>query len=140
MVCLVASGLQILVYLTITTISFSEDDWQQYFSTSDAVLRLRLNIYFFLLISMIGELILIVWVLRNFFKRTSRFPAAFMTFIGLVILIEVIRILLFDYYAELANVDRNGFIDTNLYKTGIAGILTGLYLFKGKRPVQTFVN
>ncbi len=140
MIILILNGIAMIVYLSTTTNELLNDDWRAYFSTTDELLKLRLNIHCYLVLTMIGNLIIIIWALRNFFRKTKKFPAIFMTLIGYAMLTEVIRIYLIDYYAELANIDGTAWLESNLAKVGIIGILAGLYLNKGKRPIQTFVN
>ncbi len=139
MVMIVASGLQILISVVSTISEFLSDDWIYYFQPTDELLRTRINIYLFLIISMIIGLGLIGWSLRSFFKRKKKFPAIFLGLLGFFILTEVLRIYFLDYYAGLTNQDASN-IDSGLLKTGIIAIFAGLYLNKGKRPNQTFVN
>jgi len=139
MVVIIASGLQILISIVTTTNELLADEWNQYFETVDELLRIRVNIYAFLIISMTIGLGILVWSLVNFFKRKKRFPAIFLGLLGYFILTEVLRIYFLDYYATLTDQDGSN-IESGLVKTGIVAILAGLYLNKGKRPTQTFVN
>lgn len=139
MVVIIASGLQILISIVTTTSELLADEWNQYFETVDELLRIRVNIYAFLIISMTIGLGILVWSLVNFFKRKKRFPAIFLGLLGYFILTEVLRIYFLDYYATLTDQNASN-IESGLVKTGIVAILAGLYLNKGKRPAQTFVN
>ena len=77
--------------------------------------------------------------LNIFFKKKHNFPAVFLGVLGYFILMEVLRVYFLDYYMGLTGQDTN-YIESGLLKTGIVAILAGLYLNKGKRPNQTFVN
>ena len=139
MVVIMASGLQIFISIVTTTNELLADDWKQYFESVDELLRIRVNIYAFLILSMTIGLGILVWSLVNFFKRKKRFPAIFLGLLGYFILTEVLRIYFLDYYATLTDQDASN-IESGLVKTGVVAILAGLYLNKGKRPIQTFVN
>lgn len=139
MVVVMASGLQILISIVTTTNELLADDWNLYFQTTDELLRIRMNIYLFLIISMVIGLGILIWSLVNFFHRKKKFPAIFLGLLGYFILTEVLRIYFLDYYAGLTDQDASN-IESGLAKTGVVAIIAGLYLNKGKRPNQTFVN
>jgi|GEM_PF-5311786 uncharacterized BrkB/YihY/UPF0761 family membrane protein len=139
MVVIIASGLQILISIVTTINELIAEDWNQYFDTADELLRTRVHIYAYLIISMIIGLGILIWSLVNFFKRKKNFPAIFLGLLGYFILTEVLRIYFLDYYATLTDQDASN-IESGLAKTGIVAIIAGLYLNKGKRPTQTFVN
>ena len=139
MVMLVASGLQILISVVTTISELLLDDWMSYFQSTDELLRTRINIYLYLIISMAIGIGILVLSLLSFFKRKKKFPAIFLGLLGYFIVTEILRIYFLDYYAGLTNQDVSN-IDSGLLKTGIIAIIAGLYLNKGKRPNQTFVN
>ncbi len=139
MVVIIASGFQILISIVTTMNELLADDWSQYIVTDDELLRTRVNIYAYLIVSMTIGLGIVIWSLVNFFTRKKRFPAIFLGLLGYFILTEVLRIYFLDYYATLTDQDASN-IQSGLAKTGIVAILAGLYLNKGKRPNQTFVN
>jgi magnesium-transporting ATPase (P-type) len=139
MIVLIASGLRVVVDLITVIVELLDDNWTEYFQTPDKFLRIRVNIYLFLIISMAIGLCGVVWSLTNFFQRKKRFPAIFLSVLGYFIIIEVLRIYFLYYAANLVGQDA-GNIDTGLAKTCVVTILAGLYLTKGKRPNQTFVN
>lgn len=139
MVMIVASGLQILISVVTTISELILDDWMYYFQPTDELLRTRINIYLYLIISMAIGIGILVWSLLSFFKRKKKFPAIFLGLLGYFIVTEILRIFFLDYYAGLTNQDASN-IDSGLLKTGIIAIIAGLYLNKGKRPNQTFVN
>ncbi|MGD1890573.1 MAG: DUF2569 family protein [Cyclobacteriaceae bacterium] len=139
MVILIASGLQILISIATTINEVLADDWNLYFQTTDGLLRARINIYAYLIVSMTIGLGILIWSLMNFFKRKKKFPAIFLGLLGYFILTEILRIYFLDYYAGLTDQDASN-IESGLAKTGVVAIIAGLYLNKGKRPNQTFVN
>lgn len=139
MVMIAASGLQILISVVTTISEFLSDDWMYYFKPTDELLRTRINIYLYLIISMAIGIGILIWSLLSFFKRQKKFPAIFLGLLGYFILTEILRIYYLDYYAGLTNQDASN-IDSGLLKTGLIAIIAGLYLNKGKRPNQTFVN
>ena len=51
MLILIASGLQIIIHLVSTTNELFVDEWKEYFGTTDELLKLRVNIYFYLILS-----------------------------------------------------------------------------------------
>jgi len=139
MAMIIASGLQISISVITTISEFLSDDWIHYFQPTDELLRIRINIYLHLILSMIFGIAILIWSLVAFFKRKRKFPTIFLGLLGYLILTEILRIYLLDYYAGLSNQDASN-IDSGLFKTGIIAIIAGLYLNKGKRPIQTFVN
>ena len=139
MVIVMASGLQLLISIVTTTNELLADDWNLYFQTTDELLQTRMNIYAFLIISMVIGLGILIWSLVNFFQRKKKFPTIFLGLLGYFILTEVLRIYFLDFYAGLTNQDASN-IESGLAKTGVVAIIAGLYLNKGKRPNQTFVN
>jgi len=139
MVIIIASGLQMVISVIMTTTEFLEDNWKRYFQPTDNLLKLRIHIYFYLISSMIIGIGILVWSLFSFFKCKRKFPAIFLGLLGYLILTEVIRIYILIYYAGLTDQDASN-MDSGLFKTGIIAIIAGLYLNKGKRPNRTFVN
>lgn len=139
MIILIGSGLQILISLSITVNELLADDWDSYFLTIDELLQTRINIYSYLIISMIVGLGILVWSLVTFFKRKKKFPSIFLGLLGYLIVTEILRVYFLSHYAELTEQDASN-IESGLAKTGIIAIVAGLYLNKGKRPNQTFVN
>jgi magnesium-transporting ATPase (P-type) len=139
MIVIIASGLQILISIITITTELLADDWNLYVHSTDELLRTRINIYVYLILSMVIGLVITVWSLVNFFQRKKRFPAIFLGLLGYFILTEVLRIYFLNYYAVLSGQDAST-MESGLAKTGIVAILAGLYLHKGKRPIQTFVN
>ncbi|GAA5039264.1 hypothetical protein GCM10011506_38250 [Marivirga lumbricoides] len=139
MLMMIASALSMIIGIVTTTSELFSDDWSQYFQATDELLKVRVNIYGYLIISNIVGLVLLVWCLIVFFKKKHNFPAVFLGVLGYFILMEVLRVYFLDYYMGLTGQDTN-YIESGLLKTGIVAILAGLYLNKGKRPNQTFVN
>lgn len=139
MIVLIGSGLQILISIITTTKELILDDWNLYFQTTDELLQIRINIYFYLILTMTIGLMILIWSLVDFFKRKKRFTAIFLGLLGYFIVTEVLRIYFLDYYANLTDQDASN-IESGLAKTGIIAIIAGLYLNKGKRPRQTFLN
>ncbi|WP_215226692.1 DUF2569 family protein [Echinicola shivajiensis] len=139
MVILIASGLQVLISIVTTFSELLTDDWKLYYKATDELLQIRINIYAYLIVSMVIGLGILVWSLVLFFKRKKKFPAIFLGLLGYFILTEILRICFLDYYAGLTDQDASN-IESGLAKTGIVAIIAGLYLNKGKRPIQTFVN
>lgn len=139
MIMLIATCLQFLISIVTTVNELLADDWNLYFQTADELLKIRMNIYAYLIISMLIGLGLLVWNLVIFFQRKKKFPAIFLGLLGYIILTEVLRLYFLDYYAELTNQDAVSF-ESTLAKTGVIAIIAGLYLNKGKRPKETFVN
>ena len=134
-----ASGIQFVIHLVPVVDALLMDDWPEYFATADQLLKLRVNIYGYLILSMSGGLGIIILSLWHFFKRKKTFSAIFLGLIGYLMLTEIIRLYLLDHYASLTDQDTSS-LESHLAKTAIVGIVAGLYLNKGKRPCQTFVN
>lgn len=109
-----------------------------FFHTTDDLLKIRINIYAYLIISMTIGLGILILSSIKFFQRKKKFPVVFIGFLGYIILTEVLRIYFLDYYANLTDQDASN-IESSLAKTGVMTIIAGLYLNKGKRPNQTFV-
>ena len=139
MIMLVASCLQNAISVATTTSELLSDDWNNYFYPTDGLLRTRIHIYLYLIISMVIGIAIMIWCLWLFFKRMKKFPVIFLGLLGYLILIEILRIYLLDYYAALTDQDARN-MDSGLLKTGLIAIIFGLYLNKGRRPIQTFVN
>jgi hypothetical protein len=139
MVSIIASTLSIIIEVFTTTQQLLTDDWKLYFQHLDELLQARIHIYLYLILSMTIAVGLLIWALISFFKRQKIFPAIFLGVLGFLILTEVLRIFMLDYYAGLTEQDASN-LETGLAKTGIIAIVAGLYLNKGKRPRQTFVN
>ncbi len=139
MVMLIANVIQISVNMVTAVTELLSDDWKHYFQQTDELTRIRINIYMYLIISMIIGFGLSVWSFVLFIKRKKRFPAIFLGLLGYFLLTEIIRIYFLDYYAKLTNQDSNK-LETGIFKTVFIIIIVGLYLNKGKRPNQTFIN
>ncbi|MBK0404798.1 DUF2569 family protein [Adhaeribacter sp. BT258] len=138
-ISMIASLLTIIISLTTTITEFLQDDWQQYFQTTDNLLKIRISIYLYLIIAMVVSLIILIWTLKSFFQRRKAFINLFLGLIGYSILTEIIRILLLEYYAGLTGQDAST-LESNLVKIIIVGSIAGIYLNKGKNPQQTFVK
>ena len=140
MIILIGTGLTALIefYYIFNNLTVGAD-WSQYTGFSNTIMNAWINIQFFLTISAIGIITLVIWALRNFFKKTKRFLSIFMTIIACAMLIEIVSVLMLNNYAKLTNQDSQSIV-TNLLKIGIIGIISGLYLYKSKRSSQTFLN
>lgn len=139
MVILIGSAIQLIISILTTLNEFLAYDWQMFFHTNDNLLKIRIYIYAYLIISVVIGLGILVWSLIIFFQKKKKFPTVFIGLLGYFILTEVLRIYFLDYYANLTDQDASN-IESSLAKTGIMAIITGLYLNKGRRPNQTFVR
>ncbi|MCZ8214835.1 MAG: DUF2569 family protein, partial [Cyclobacteriaceae bacterium] len=129
LVMMVANGLQIVISLVTIVSQLLSDDWALYFQTTDELLKTRINIYFYLIISMAIGIGLVIWSILIFFQRKKNFPAIFLGLLGYFILTEILRIYFLDYYARLANQEFAN-TENSLFKMGIVAIIAGLYLNK----------
>ncbi len=139
MIMLIATSLSVIIDIVSTIEELLADDWSLYFETTDHLLKTRINIYAFIIISLLIALGLLIWNLNIFFHRKKKFPAVFLGLLGYFILTEVLRLYFLDYYAGLTDQGAVNF-ESTLAKTGVIAIIAGLYLNKGKRPKETFVN
>jgi hypothetical protein len=73
MLMILVSGLQIFITVVTTISELLLDDWRYYFQPTDELLRTRINLYLYLIISMAIGIAILVWSLFCFFnvKRNS---------------------------------------------------------------------
>jgi hypothetical protein len=139
MVMLFASGLVTLVTLIRTAANLSPEEWFSYFSTSDKLVKQWILMHAYIIIVSLVALILIPLTLNSFFNRKKNFKDMFVGLLGFTFIAEIIRVALVMHYSSLAN--QPGLSpENNLIKIGIVLMIAGLYLNKGKRPLQTFKN
>lgn len=139
MVIIIANTIQISVNIITTVSEFLSDDWRHYFQPTDELTTIRINIYLYLIISMIVSFGISIWSFALFIKRKKKFTSVFLGLLGYFLLTEILRIYFLDYYAKITNQDSSK-IETGIFKTVFVVIIVGIYLNKGKRPNQTFVN
>ncbi|XOV91129.1 MAG: DUF2569 family protein [Bacteroidota bacterium] len=139
MAILILNVLTNLLHLKTMFTGLLLEDWRSYFSTTDNLLKLRLYIYSSQILIIIGEVIINFSAIRNFFNKTKKFPAIFTVLVVYAIASEAHRIYFVYHYSMLSSIDPD-WLDSNFIWIALVGVLVGLYLRFGKRPVQTFVN
>ncbi|PWJ32903.1 DUF2569 family protein [Sediminitomix flava] len=138
-IVLLASGLQTILGIVTTFNEMLADDWSLYFQSTDELLKTRIKIYIYLISYMTINLGLIILSLVYFFQKKKKFVTIFLSLLGFALLAEFFRVYFLSYYADLTAQDSTN-LDSSFLKTGIVLIISGLYLNKGRRPLQTFIN
>lgn len=137
MFMLIVSGLATLVTLVQSLLMLIQNDYLSNFFVSDKLTKQWIIIYLFLTISSVVILILIPITLNYFFKRKKYFKDMFIGLLGYSFFAEIIRVGMMLKYYSMAGEHLTS-LDNNLLKIGVVLMITGLYLNKGKRPLQTF--
>lgn len=137
---LVSIGLSSLLYLfTIINGLTTSGDFYQYFQTKDDLFSLRVNIHLCISLLLIGSLCFTIIALSKFFKKQQSFINTMIGLIGYLFLTEAATLFMLEYYSDMSGIELPS-MEGDLFRIGIIGAILGLYLKKGKRPIQTFVN
>ncbi len=139
MIILIGSGFSEAIGLIKLFINLFNENIGNFFSSDDKMIRFRIyfNVIMILLLSI--NLSLVIFCLFDFFNRKKRFTKLFLSLIGFFIISEIVRVLLYEYYIDMVGIS-DYIIVNNIVNIGILGMLSGLYLNKGKRPIRTFIN
>jgi hypothetical protein len=137
MITLVIFGLITLGTFIQSTIAFLQTEWFSYFSISDKLVKQWILINAFLIFCSVGSLILVPLALNSFFKRKKNFKDMLVGLLGYMFIAQIIRSAMVAHYYSLASQHLTS-PDYGMYKVAILLVVAGLYLNKGKRPLQTF--